>query len=215
MQGNTQPAVKLFAGMHITKSVIVIPGEYFLSASSTTPAIIIEGANITVDFRGAVLIGNKNRGKPNAFTGIAILVAKGSKNITIKNVAAHGFKIGCMADSEKNITIEESNFSYNYRQHLHSNIFREDVSDWISYHHNENDEWMRYGAGIYQKKCSESVIRKNTITNGQCALMMTDCDSNEVYENDFSFNSAIGIGMYRSFENTGLATLMFYVKPIN
>lgn len=202
IHGNAQPAVKLVAGMRITKSVTVIPGEYFFSSAAfNNPAIIIEGSNITIDFKGAVLKGSKRVDRPDAFTGIAILIAKGSKNITIKNVSAHGFKIGCMADSVSNITIEQSDFSYNYRQHLRSNIFREDVSDWMSYHHNENDEWMRYGAGIYLKNCTQSIIRKNIITNGQCALMMTNCDSNHVYENDFSFNSAIGIGMYRSSEN--------------
>ena len=30
---------------------------------------------------------------------------------------------------------------------------REDLSDWMSYHQNEKDEWLRYGAGISLRRC--------------------------------------------------------------
>jgi hypothetical protein len=58
-----------------------------------------------------------------------------------------------MAKNCINLRIENSNFSYNYRQQLQSSWLQEDVSDWMSYHHNEQDEWLRYGAGIYLKDC--------------------------------------------------------------
>jgi parallel beta-helix repeat protein len=125
-------------------------------------------------------------------------------NITIKNARINGFKVGIMARGCKNLKIINSDLSYNYRQHLHSNWLNEDISDWMSFHHNENDEWLRYGAGIYMKNCSKFKITSNIITNGQCGLMLVGCNDGEVSDNNFSFNSAIGVGMYRSSHNNVL-----------
>ena len=82
-----------------------------------------------------------------------LLLLKRGKNITLKNANIHGLKLLLWAGSVENLTIQNCNFSYNYRQQLHSSRLEEDVSDWMSYHHNENDEWLRYGAGIYLRNC--------------------------------------------------------------
>ena len=194
------PPVELKANMVIKSSVLIKKSTYFLKAdSSNTPLITITGNNITIDFNNAILHGSNNKQFPNQFYGLAVLV-KGN-NITIKNAVIRGYKIALMADSCKNLKIEYSDFSYNYRQQLQSTWLSEDVSDWMSYHHNENDEWLRYGAGIYLKDCGKPIIQYNTITGGQCALMMMRCNDGTIINNDFSFNSAIGIGMYRSSRN--------------
>src|SRR4029077_14128218 len=91
--------------------------------------------------------------------------------------------------------------SYNYRQHLNSSQEKEDISDWMSYHHNEKDEWLRYGAAMYLRNCNFATIRNCKVTGGQNALMMMECNDGKIYINDFSFNSGIGIGMYRSNGN--------------
>ena len=189
--------------MTITSSANVIKKTYALNASITfdRPLIIIEGNDIVIDFKEAILQGSNDKNEPDEFYGLALLIKKGSKNITIKNANIHGFKVAVMADSVENLHIEHCDLSYNYRQHLQSNWKREDVSDWMSYHHNEKDEWLRYGAAIYLKKCLKPVIINNTVTGGQCALMMTNTDHAIVNDNNFSFNSGIGIGLYRSSEN--------------
>jgi len=198
-----QSTTPLKKGMIITHSVMISRATYNLNgdASLKQPLIIIEGKNIIVDFNQSVLQGSNDVDEPNKFYGLAVLIKKGSENIIIKNANIHGYKIAVMADSVNYLTVNNCNFSYNYRQHLHSNLQREDISDWMSYHHNENDEWFRYGAGIYLKDCKYGVIKNNKVINGQCGLMMTGCDSNEVYDNNFSFNSGLGIGMYRSSNN--------------
>jgi len=71
----------------------------------------------------------------------------------------------------------------------------------MSYHHNENDEWLRYGAAIYLRNCNRAVVHDNVVTGGQCALMLTESNDGFVYNNDFSYNSGIGVGMYRSNRN--------------
>ncbi|MEO8713255.1 MAG: NosD domain-containing protein [Parafilimonas sp.] len=197
------PLIRLKQGLIITSSVTISRENYYLNADTSLeiPLIIIQGKNITVDFNDCILQGSTNKKLPNEFYGLAVLIKKGSSNINIINANIHGFKIAVMADSVYHLQISNCDFSYNYRQRLHSNWKREDVSDWMSYHHNEHDEWMRYGAGIYLKDCKHAVIRDNFITGGQCSLMMMRCDSNEIYSNNFSFNSGIGIGLYRSSNN--------------
>ena len=193
--------IELKQGMIITHSLQVKKTIYHINGydSLNRPVLFIKGNNITVDFNNAVLYGSNDKQLPNAFYGLAILI-KGN-NITLKNARISGFKVAVMAEGCNNLKIENSDFSYNYRQQLQSNWLHEDVSDWMSYHHNENDEWLRYGAGIYLKDCNTSIIKNNTITGGQCALMMMRCNDSEITDNDFSFNSAIGIGMYRSSRN--------------
>lgn len=153
-----------------------------------------------------VLQGSNDKTRPDEFYGVAIHVQPGSKNITIRNANIHGYKIAILADSVDRLTIENCDLSYNYRQELKSNRDREDISDWMSYHKNENQEWKRYGAGIYLNKCSNALIVNNTVTSGQCGLMMTGCEKAIVHDNNFSFNSGIGIGLYRSSFNTFIIT---------
>ncbi len=196
-------SIELKAGMVIKTSVTINANRYLLNAAVDLkePLLIIEGNDIVVDFNHAVLQGSNDKSRPDEFYGLSILVKKGSKNIVIKNAEIHGYKVAILADSVKNLTINNCDLSYNYRQHLQSNREREDVSDWMSYHKNENDEWLRYGAAIYLKKCIQSIITNNIVTGGQCALMMTGCEKAEVNDNNFSFNSGIGIGLYRSSNN--------------
>ncbi|HYK46588.1 MAG TPA: right-handed parallel beta-helix repeat-containing protein, partial [Parafilimonas sp.] len=204
------PVVPLRKGLVITSSVTISRESYFLTADTSLemPLIIIRGKHLTVDFNNCILQGSADKKFPNEFFGLAVLVEKGSSNIIIKNANIHGFKIAIMADSVEGLQIESCDLSYNYRQHLHSNWEREDISDWMSYHHNEQDEWMRYGAGIYLKDCDHAIIKNNFISGGQCGLMMMRCDSNEIYNNNFSFNSGIGIGMYRSSFNKIYANVL-------
>ena len=195
--------IDLKAGMVIKTSVTINTNTFYLNAPAglQQPLIMIDGNDITVDFNNAVLQGSNDKNKPDEMYGLAVLITKGSKNIVLKNANIHGYKVAILADSVSNLTINNCDLSYNWRQHLQSNREREDVSDWMSYHKNEKDEWLRYGAAIYLKNCIQPIITNNTVTSGQCALMITRCEKAEVYDNNFSFNSGIGIGLYRSSNN--------------
>ncbi|MDE3251275.1 MAG: right-handed parallel beta-helix repeat-containing protein [Bacteroidota bacterium] len=201
VQANT---VDIRSGMVIRASVQFTAKYYHLNAGKglDNPILIIEGKNITVDFNQAVLQGSNDKNRPDEMYGLAILIRKGSENIVIKNAHIHGYKIGILADSVRNLTIDQSDLSYNWRQHLQSNRLREDISDWMSYHHNENDEWLRYGAAIYLKNCNRATVTNTTVMDGQCALLMTRCDNAIIRDNSFTFNSGIGIGLYRSSNNS-------------
>ncbi len=193
---------KVKPGMKINATVKIAPGVYFINNTTEMVAAVIEiaGSNIVVDFNNAVMDGNIYGAMPDKFFGTAIRITAG-KNITIKNLRARGYKLALMATGIEGLVIEHCDFSYNYRQHLNSTQQKEDLSDWMSYHHNEKDEWLRYGAAMYLRGCNKSDVHDNTVTGGQCALMLTQCDSGIIYNNNFSFNSGIGVGMYRSSAN--------------
>ncbi len=193
-----KPLVK---GMKITKSVKIKKGHYFLNtADPENPVILIEGDNIVVDFNQAIVNGSKTPGMPDQFTGVCILI-RNSKKVTIRNLNARGYKIALRAMNVDDLVLEKCDLSYNYRKNLNSTQEKEDISDWMSYHQNEKDEWLRYGAAIYLRNCQGALVRNCRVTGGQNALMMTECNDAMIYNNDFSFNSAIGLGMYRCNRN--------------
>ncbi|MET0466105.1 MAG: right-handed parallel beta-helix repeat-containing protein, partial [Chitinophagaceae bacterium] len=201
--------LNLKAGLYINKSVKVRQKTYPLTIAGTTPAIIIEGDNITVDFNKSILQGNQAITNPDQFTGIAIEV-RNSKRVTIRNLSIKGYKIALLARNVESLVIENSDLSYNYRPRLESTQEREDMSDWLSYHRNESDEWQRYGAGIYLVDCRNAIIRNCKATGNQNGLLMTRCAKTQVVNNDFSFNSGLGIGLYRSSDNQLLYNRLIY-----
>lgn len=197
-----QAQVVVKRGMRITKSVKLRKGVYTVNGfdSLNKGAIVIQGDNITVDFNNAIIKGSSGKTLPDAFYGVGIVI-NGGKNITIKNLTAKGLKVALLARNVDGLKIENCDLSYNYRQHLNSTQEKEDISDWLSHHHNENDEWLRYGAAIYLRGCNNAIISGNKVTGGQNALMMMECNGATIYNNDFSFNSGLGIAFYRSSNN--------------
>ena len=203
------PEISLKKGLVIKESCRIKPAPYQLSGDTADvfireytfrqPVITIQGNNLNIDFQNAELNGAMPGQLPNTFYGLAILV-KG-KNISIKNARIRGYKVALLADGAENLTIENCDFSYNYRPRLRSIREREDFSDWLSYHHNEKDEWLRYGAGIYLKKCVGATVKGCRATGNQNALLMSGCTGGLVYNNTFHFNSGLGIGLYRSNRN--------------
>jgi len=202
-------------GMVITSDIKIKRAFYKLDADQnlSEPVILVEGYRVTVDFNNATLQGSNSKKNPDEFFGVAIVISSHSANVTIKNLKVRGYKVALLARDVASLTLENCDFSYNYRQHLNSTQEREDMSDWMSYHHNENDEWLRYGAAIYLRNCNMPIIRNCTVTGGQNSLMMTNCNDGLIVNNNFSFNSGIGIGMYRcSYNNVAYNKLDFNVR---
>ncbi|MEZ4941632.1 MAG: right-handed parallel beta-helix repeat-containing protein [Saprospiraceae bacterium] len=195
------PEIELKPGLTITQSCRIKPGAYRFEAPAApgTPLITIAGNDITVDFQDARLQSTADPTRPDQFTGLAIEIQ--GQNITLKNAQVRGFKIALLAQNSAGLTIENSDFSYNYRPRLRSVREREDFSDWLSYHQNDQNEWQRYGAGIYLDSCAGATVRNCRITGNQNALLMTRCTDGLFYNNSFQFNSGLGIGLYRSSRN--------------
>jgi parallel beta-helix repeat protein len=192
----------LVKGMKITQTIKIKNGVYKIDATDNTEqsVIFIEGNNITVDFNNITLKGSNSRKTPDEFIGVGVMILN-SKNVIVKNLKAKGYKIALLARNTEGLTLDNCDFSYNYRQHLNSIQEKEDISDWMSYHHNEKDEWLRYGAAMYLRNCHSTTVKNCKVTGGQNALMMMECNDCMIYNNDFSFNSGIGLGMYRCNRN--------------
>ncbi len=194
--------VRPTAGTVITQNAIVAPGVYQLaSADLDHPAITIRGSNVTVDFNGVTLQGAPADTDPNKFSGLAVLV-DGGENVTIRNLTARGYKIGVLARQSPRLHITRADLSYNWKPRLYSLVEHESLVDWMSYHHNDKDEWLDSGAGIYLADSDGAEIDHTTIVQGQNGLMLARSNNAKIWNNTFSFLSGIGIGLYRASNNT-------------
>ncbi|MFN0016316.1 MAG: right-handed parallel beta-helix repeat-containing protein [Saprospiraceae bacterium] len=204
--GAQSPEILLTPGLSIARSCRVNAKTYRLDAPSDlrageadAPVLTISGNDLVVDFQNAELCSNADPTRPDRFSGLAILVR--GRNITIKNARVRGYKVALLAEGTDGLRVENCDFSYNYRPRLRSIREHEDFSDWLSYHQNDRNEWLRYGAGIYLDSCRQAIVHDCRITGNQNALLMTRCIGGLFYNNTFQFNSGIGIGLYRSSQN--------------
>ena len=198
----TLPEIMLRPGLVITTSVRIRPGGYrFPAPASLDSAVItIRGSDITVDFQYAMLLGTEPGADPDRGQGVAIRIEGGS-NVQLTHARVRGYKIGILARDVRGLTLLENVASHNWKPRLHSLIEHESLVDWLSYHQNDKDEWYRYGAAIYLSGVRGGEIRGNSAEQGMNGLLMTRSDSVRVQDNTFSFNSGLGIGLYRSSDN--------------
>jgi parallel beta-helix repeat protein len=196
--GQTRPV----AGTVISKTTRVPAGTYTLtSADLQHPAFVIRGSNITVDFTGVTLRGAPAGADPDTFTGLAVLV-DGGENVTIRNLKAHGYRVGVLARRSTRLHITGADLSYNWKPRLYSLVEHESLLDWMSYHKNDKDEWIESGAGIYLADSDDAEIDHTTIVQGQNGLMLARSNRAKIWNNNFSFLSGLGIALYRASENT-------------
>ena len=190
------PVIEPRAGMVITSSVSIKPGTYRLPAQGEAPLITVRGSNIVIDFQGAVLEGADPESDPDGYAGTAVFV-DGGERVTIRNAVMRGYKIAVRARNSPRLHLTRNDFSHNWKQRLWSTVEHESLLDWMSYHSNDTDEWLRFGGAIYLVDCNEAEIDHNTVRQGQNALMVTRSSALSIWNNDFSFNSSLGIGLYR------------------
>src|SRR5919197_3851239 len=191
------PVVELKPGMVITRSVIVKRKTYRLSG----PPIIVRGDSITIDFRSATLQGSDPHVESDQRRDTAIVVDGGS-NIVITNAHIHGYKIGILARGTRTLRLYGNDVSANWKPRLFSGIEHESLVDWLSCHHNDKDEWLRFGAAIYLQDVTGAELRDNIAVGGMNAVLLVRTTGAMIRDNNFSFNSGLGIGLYRSSDDT-------------
>jgi parallel beta-helix repeat protein len=202
------PLVTPRRGMVITRSMRIAPGTYKWAggrgADSSTvgaPLLIIRGRNITVDLRGVTFEGTPPDSAPDAARGTALFI-DGGEQITVRGMTARGYRFGILAKRVRALTLIDNDLSYGWKPRLFSVVEHESLADWLSFHQNEKEEWQRFGAGVYLDQVTGGVLRGNTVRQSMNGLLLTRTDSLQIRENDLSFNSGLGIGMYRSSWNT-------------
>ncbi|MBC8088507.1 MAG: right-handed parallel beta-helix repeat-containing protein [Phycisphaerae bacterium] len=202
LEVRAQAHIELRRGLVITKSARVVPRVYNLAAHASTDSalIVIRGDNITVDFSGAELRGASLESAPDEARGVAVRVEEG-RNVRVINARIRGYRIGILAIGTRDLQLSGNNLSHNWKPRLFSVVEHESLVDWMSYHKNEKREWMRFGAGIYLEGVTGGELQNNVVEQGSNGLLMVRTDSLRVHDNSFSFNSALGIGLYRSNHN--------------
>lgn len=197
------PVITPRAGLVITQSVKVRPGVYRLraSASPDSALLTVRGDDLTVDLRGVTFIGSPIDSAPDAGQGTAIRIDGGSR-VRVRGLTARGYRVGILARGTRALTLDGNDLSYGWKPRLFSTVAHESLNDWLSYHKNEQDEWLRFGAGIYLSRVTGGTLRGNTVCQGMNGVLLTRTDSLDIRDNDVSYNSGLGIGMYRSSWNT-------------
>src|SRR2546422_2948947 len=197
--------IQLKPGMVISQSLLVATKVYRLSG----PPIVIRGDDIIVDFRGATLEGTASGADPDQARDTAIIV-DGGHNVRILNAHVSGYKIGILARGTRRLELFDNDLSHNWKPRLFSLVEHESLVDWLSFHHNEKDEWLRFGAAIYLQDVKDGEVRGNTAVGGMNGLLLVRSDNLVILDNTFSFNSGLGIGLYRSSDDTIIRNQLDY-----
>ena len=197
-----QPSVALRPGMVITRSTTIARHVYRLSAprSLDSALVTIRGDGITLDLNGSTILGAARGTDPDGFAGVAIRVDGGS-NITITNGTIHGFRIHILARGTNTLTLRDLELSHSWKPRLYSLVEHESIADWLSFHHNEQREWMRYGTAMYLDSVTAGMVAGVTAEQGMNALLCVRCTGLDIHDDTFRFNSGLGIGFYRSSKN--------------
>jgi nitrous oxidase accessory protein NosD len=184
--------------------IIEIPPGTTIADSDGNGVVHIRASGIRVVFKeGSALWGGPRpeevpHGPWDAYAGIGIRI-QGAKGVTISGARIHGFKVGIWATDCDELQIEGADLSDNYRQRLKSTPLREDPADWLFPHRNEKDEWAtQHGAGLYIRNSSWPTISKVRVRRGQNGILLHSVRNGLVYDNDCSFLSGWGLGMFRT-----------------
>ena len=190
----------LQTGMVISASARIRPGTYRLSSASLDrPAIHIRGSGLVVDLTGVTLEGGERHGDPDRYTGVGVLIE--GENVTLIGGAIRGFKIAVLARNSPKLRLADLDLSYNWKPRLLSGYEQEHQADWLSFHNNEKDEWLRYGGAIYLSRSDDAEITNVRAVQGMNGLMATHSSRLKIWNNTFSYLSGVGIGLYRVTES--------------
>ena len=189
------PAIELRSGLVISHSARIVPRVYRLTAPIT-----VKGDDLTVDFQGATLQGIAREADPDLARDTAIIVA-GGHNVSMVRARVRGYKVGILARGTRGLALIGNDLSYNWKPRLFSLVEHESLVDWLSFHHNERDEWLRFGAAIYLADVTGGAVRDNTVEQGMNGLLLVRSNGLAIRDNNFSFNSGLGIGLYRSSDD--------------
>jgi parallel beta-helix repeat protein len=199
LDAQDRPFITLKSGMTIESGAFVNPLEY-VCYDSIWKTITITGENYTLDFSGTTLWGASDAAEPDQYKGIAFII-KNAKNIRINNLRIHRFHTAVYIENAEEIYLNNCDFSYNYRPRLHSYREHEMLSDWLSYHNNESQQWKSHGSAVYATNLKNSTFESLRITGGFNGILLDKSNGNKVFNSAINFNSGVGIGLYRSSNN--------------
>jgi parallel beta-helix repeat protein len=134
----------------------------------------------------------------------------GGTDVTIRNANVRGYRFAVLARGTRNLRLIDNELSYGWKPRLYSLVGHESLVDWLSFHDNEDRQWMRFGAAIYLEDVTGGEVAGNRAVQGMNGLLMTRSDGITVRDNELAFNSGLGIGLYRSNRNTIVGNRLDY-----
>ena len=181
---------------------VVIPAGTVIEDADDNGVIQIGASDITIEFAvGSVLRGSALDTPPDEYKGYGIRL-NGYKNVAIRNATVSGYWGGLWLTKADGLTLEGIDASDNRRAHLRSTPVAEDGGDWLSPHNNDQLEWLKnYGAAIYIEDSKNVTVHDCKVWHGQNALLLDRVNDSKIYDNDFSFNSGWGLGLWRTNRN--------------
>lgn len=163
-----------------------VTGDLTLDPNRVYGELIIKASNITIDGRGAKLLGPRLRADaksdPKSYRGTAIIAA-GVSNVTLKNVVAKGWETGLRVSDGERWTITGCDFSDNF--------------------HDPKFGWGENGrrGGLVLEKVRRSTIRGCRANRVWDACVLVDSDDNRLEDNDFSRTSNTCLKLWTSSRN--------------
>lgn len=182
--------------------VVKIAPGLVIADTDGNGVIHVKGDDIVIDFGGSVLRGAAEGTPWNTLSGTGIMIDT-QRGVVLQNIAVHGYKVGVFATIADGLEVTSADLSDNYRQRLGSTPEREDSGDWLFPHHNDENEWVnQHGAALYVEETDNALIRRVRVRRGQNGILLDRVRDSEVYDNDCSFLSGWGLGLWRSTGNT-------------
>ncbi|MEK6258781.1 MAG: right-handed parallel beta-helix repeat-containing protein [Planctomycetota bacterium] len=166
----------------VPRPVLEVTSDITLDPHQTYGAIVVKKSGVTIDGRGAWLVGMADTSSKN-LKGTAI-TAEGVSNVTLKNVNAKGWETGLRVRNAEGWTIENCNFSDNF--------------------HDPDFGWGENGrrGGIVLEGVRRSVLKKCKANRVWDACVLVDSDDNVLEGNDFSHTSNTCLKLWTARRNT-------------
>lgn len=204
----------------IDRSCIVRVGAGVIEDANGNGVIHIVADNVIVIFdKGSQLAGHEpieqwrriglldqlsDEKKPaawNTLTGTGISI-NGRSGVEIIGANIRGYRNGIVAVDAPGLAITDANLTDLYRQRLRSTATREDTSDWLYPHENDDNEWLtKYGAAIWAERCHNAKFDGVRVRRGQNGIILDNTNGAVIINNDCSFLSGWGLAMWRSSGN--------------
>ncbi len=163
------------------RAVLEITKDTVLDPAKTYGPIVIKASNVTIDGRGAWVLG-ASLGDPKDYKGTGVS-ANGVSNVTLKNLNAKGWDIGLKVEHGSRWLVENCNFSDN---------FHYPAAGWGELGHH---------GGMVFEFVDHSTLRRNKANRVWDACMLANSDDNLVEENDFSHTSNTCASLWTACRN--------------
>jgi len=189
--------------LRISRSCVVrIPSGLVVADSDHNGVIHVEGDDIEIYFAPGSVLRGAPLGTPlDELTGTGVVIDH-SRDVTLRGLRVEGFHCGLRAREADGLSLRQAEFANNFAQRLRSTPQAEDGSDWLWPHRNDEKQWLEnYGAAVYVESSEDIELADIVVRRQQNGILLDRVSHSRIYDNDCSFLSGWGLGLWRSSDN--------------